>query len=288
VPGPMLSRPLGLAVGLPAQPRSEGRYRQRAAPGIRFVGVASPAVRFLRACLRHPLGLNCWEAVPPRNRKKPGWAFKAQEAEYSEPLGSSGEHAVWGLLRSANGLAVAPIVCHHVPTGRHQEPAHRRQPGWAPSQGAALFIAAIHLPQRTIPVPWRPRIRLHDLCQANDKDAKRSPVLDKSFRSRLHRWPWLGKSPPSEHGEHPGARLRRMEINKLLRPGPFDSTLQVQTHYHGPNKTPLPPSSFARNDGKIRALAEAIHQAIDGGKGYICSSPAGRLRCQRHLPAPAV
>jgi len=156
----------------------------------------------------------------------------------------------------------------------------RRQPGWHPPKAQALFIRPHQPSARTIRWPWPASdLTLHDRAKANR--TKTTTVACWIIPSIHAATEWLGGNPTEVRlGEHPW-RPDAVEKSTTSPPWPGFRLLHCKcrrnlTTAHNTSAT----VEVSRERNRAR-WPEAIHQAIDGGKGYI-SEPAWPLR----MPTP--
>ena len=71
-----------------------------------------------------------------------------------------------------------------------------------------------------------------------------------------------------------------MEINNFSAMAQFDFYMQVQQHYTAHNTS----ATVEFRENEIEPLAEAIHQAIDNGEGYISAALLARFDANATFP----
>jgi len=246
------------------------RYRQSRAwdpiVGVSFTGLFDFFV--------HAFGtpwLNWWEAGRPETEA--GLAFKAQEAEYLSRWKQVVNTAVWdycdrhGLRRPNRCTTVQPAGTKSLLTGA--------SPGWHPPK-AQRFIRRITF-RKNDPVALACLDYGYTIVPSQSDKDDNGRLLDNPFDPRCTEW--LVEIPTEVSWANiPGADA--VEINNFSALAQFDFYMQVQTHYTAHNTS----ATVEFRENEIEPLAEAIHQAIDGGKGYISAALLARFDANATFP----
>ena len=249
---------------------SEERYRlsreRDPIVGVSFTGLFDFFV--------HAFGLpwlQWWEAGRPDTEA--GRVFKAQEAEHLARWKDVVHRSVWaycdrhGLKRPNRCTTVQPAGTKSLLTGA--------SPGWHPPK-AQRFIRRITF-RKNDPVALACLDYGYTVVPSqSDKDA-RGQLLDDPFDSRCTEW--LVEIPTEvSWASIPGADA--VEINNFSALAQFDFYMQVQKHYTAHNTS----ATVEFRENEIEPLADAIHQAIDNGEGYISAALLARFDANATFP----
>jgi len=261
----------GLAVACLLNHRFEvERYRQSRAwdpiVGVSFTGLFDFFV--------HAFGtpwLQWWEAGRPETDE--GRAFKAKEAEYLSRWKASVNQAVWeycdrhGLRRPNRCTTVQPAGTKSLLTGA--------SPGWHPPK-AQRFIRRITF-RKNDPVALACMDYGYTIVPSQSDKDEQGRLLDDAFDPRCTEW--LVEIPTEVSWANiPGADA--VEINNFSAMAQFDFYMQVQQHYTAHNTS----ATVEFRENEIEPLAEAIHQAIDNGEGYISAALLARFDANATFP----
>ncbi len=261
----------GLAVACLLNHRFEvERYRQSRAwdpiVGVSFTGLFDFFV--------HAFGtpwLQWWEAGRPETDE--GRAFKAKEAEYLSRWKASVNQAVWeycdrhGLRRPNRCTTVQPAGTKSLLTGA--------SPGWHPPK-AQRFIRRITF-RKNDPVALACMDYGYTIVPSQSDKDEQGRLLDDAFDPRCTEW--LVEIPTEVSWANiPGADA--VEINNFSAMAQFDFYMQVQQHYTAHNTS----ATVEFRENEIEPLAEAIHQAIDNGDGYISAALLARFDANATFP----
>ncbi len=246
------------------------RYRQSRAwdpiVGVSFTGLFDFFV--------HAFGtpwLRWWEAGRPDSEE--GRAFKAREAEYLSRWKAIVNQAVWdycdrhGLRRPNRCTTVQPAGTKSLLTGA--------SPGWHPPK-AQRFIRRITF-RKNDPVALACMDFGYTIVPSqSDKDGQ-GRLLDDPFDPRCSEW--LVEIPTEVSWANlPGADA--VEINNFSALAQFDFYMQVQKHYTAHNTS----ATVEFREHEIEAVADAIHQAIATGEGYISAALLARFDANATFP----
>jgi ribonucleotide reductase class II len=246
------------------------RYRQSRAwdpiVGVSFTGLFDFFV--------HAFGtpwLRWWEAGRPDSDE--GRAFKAREAEYLSRWKAIVNQAVWdycdrhGLRRPNRCTTVQPAGTKSLLTGA--------SPGWHPPK-AQRFIRRITF-RKNDPVALACLDFGYTIVPSqSDKDGQ-GRLLDDPFDPRCSEW--LVEIPTEVSWANlPGADA--VEINTFSALAQFDFYMQVQKHYTAHNTS----ATVEFREHEIEAVADAIHQAIATGEGYISAALLARFDANATFP----
>ena len=114
-----------------------------------------------------------------------------------------------------------------------------------------------------------------DLSQSDKDELGR--LLDDPFDPRCTEW--LVEIPTEVSWANiPGADA--VEINNFSAMAQFDFYMQVQQHYTAHNTS----ATVEFREHEIEPLADAIHQAIDNGQGYISAALLARFDANATFP----
>ena len=185
--------------------------------------------------------------------------------------------AVWeycdrhGLRRPNRCTTVQPAGTKSLLTGA--------SPGWHPPK-AQRFIRRITF-RKNDPVALACMDYGYTIVPSQSDKDEQGRLLDDPFDPRCTEW--LVEIPTEVSWANiPGADA--VEINNFSALAQFDFYMQVQQHYTAHNTS----ATVEFRENEIEPLADAIQPGDRGRPGLHLSRPAGPLRCQRHLPAPAV
>ena len=261
----------GLAVACLLNHRFEvERYRQSRAwdpiVGVSFTGLFDFFV--------HAFGtpwLKWWEAGRPDTEE--GRSFKAKEAEYLSRWKEIVNKAVWeycdrqGLRRPNRCTTVQPAGTKSLLTGA--------SPGWHPPK-AQRFIRRITF-RKNDPVALACMDYGYTIVPSQSDKDELGRLLDDPFDPRCTEW--LVEIPTEVSWANiPGADA--VEINNFSAMAQFDFYMQVQQHYTAHNTS----ATVEFREHEIEPLADAIHQAIDNGQGYISAALLARFDANATFP----
>ena len=261
----------GLAVAALLNHRFEvERYRQSRAwdpiVGVSFTGLFDFFV--------HAFGtpwLQWWEAGRPASSE--GLVYKQKEAEFLSRWKEIVNQAVWDycdrhqLRRPNRCTTVQPAGTKSLLTGA--------SPGWHPPK-AQRFIRRITF-RKNDPVALACLDYGYTIVPSqSDKDGQ-GRLLDDPFDPRCTEW--LVEIPTQVSWANlPGAD--QVEINNFSAMAQFDFYMQVQQHYTAHNTS----ATIEFRENEIEPLAEAIHQAIQRGEGYISAALLARFDANATFP----
>jgi ribonucleotide reductase class II len=261
----------GLAVACLLNHRFEvERYRQSRAwdpiVGVSFTGLFDFFV--------HAFGtpwLQWWEAGRPETEA--GLAFKAKEAEFLSRWKEIVNQSVWdycdrhGLHRPNRCTTVQPAGTKSLLTGA--------SPGWHPPK-AQRFIRRITF-RKNDPVALACMDYGYTIVPSQSDKDEQGRLLDDAFDPRCTEW--LVEIPTEVSWANiPGAD--QVEINNFSALAQFDFYMQVQKHYTAHNTS----ATVEFREHEIEPLADAIHQAIDQGEGYISAALLARFDANATFP----
>ena len=261
----------GLAVACLLNHRFEvERYRQSRAwdpiVGVSFTGLFDFFV--------HAFGtpwLEWWAAGRPDTEA--GQAFKAKEAEYLSRWKDIVNRAVWDycdrhdLRRPNRCTTVQPAGTKSLLTGA--------SPGWHPPK-AQRFIRRITF-RKNDPVALACMDYGYTIVPSQSDKDEQGRLLDDPFDPRCTEW--LVEIPTEVSWANiPGADA--VEINNFSAMAQFDFYMQVQKHYTAHNTS----ATVEFREHEIEPLADAIHQAIDNGEGYISAALLARFDANATFP----
>jgi ribonucleotide reductase class II len=261
----------GLAVACLLNHRFEvERYRQSRAwdpiVGVSFTGLFDFFV--------HAFGtpwLQWWEAGRPETEA--GLAFKAQEAAFLSRWKEIVNQSVWdycdrhGLRRPNRCTTVQPAGTKSLLTGA--------SPGWHPPK-AQRFIRRITF-RKNDPVALACMDYGYTIVPSQSDKDEQGRLLDDAFDPRCTEW--LVEIPTEVSWANiPGAD--QVEINNFSALAQFDFYMQVQKHYTAHNTS----ATVEFREHEIEPLADAIHQAIDQGEGYISAALLARFDANATFP----
>ncbi len=261
----------GLAVAALLNHRFEvERYRQSRAwdpiVGVSFTGLFDFFV--------HAFGtpwLQWWEAGRPASSE--GLVYKQQEAEFLSRWKQIVNQAVWDycdrhqLRRPNRCTTVQPAGTKSLLTGA--------SPGWHPPK-AQRFIRRITF-RKNDPVALACLDYGYTIVPSQSDKDEQGRLLDDPFDPRCTEW--LVEIPTQVSWANlPGAD--QVEINNFSAMAQFDFYMQVQQHYTAHNTS----ATIEFRENEIEPLAEAIHQAIQKGEGYISAALLARFDANATFP----
>jgi len=261
----------GLAVAVLLNHRFEvERYRQSRAwdpiVGVSFTGLFDFFV--------HAFGtpwLQWWEAGRPASSE--GLVYKQQEAEFLSRWKEIVNQAVWDycdrhqLRRPNRCTTVQPAGTKSLLTGA--------SPGWHPPK-AQRFIRRITF-RKNDPVALACLDYGYTIVPSQSDKDEQGRLLDDPFDPRCTEW--LVEIPTQVSWANlPGAD--QVEINNFSAMAQFDFYMQVQQHYTAHNTS----ATIEFRENEIEPLAEAIHQAIQKGEGYISAALLARFDANATFP----
>ena len=246
------------------------RYRQSRAwdpiVGVSFTGLFDFFV--------HAFGtpwLNWWEAGRPDSDE--GREFKRQEAEYLSRWKTIVNETVWeycdrhGLRRPNRCTTVQPAGTKSLLTGA--------APGWHPPK-AQRFIRRITF-RKNDPVAMACMDYGYTVVPSQSDKDEQGRLLDDPFDPRCTEW--LVEIPTEVSWANlPGADA--VDINAFSAMAQFDFYMQVQTHYTAHNTS----ATIEFREHEIEPLADALHQAIEQGEGYISAALLARFDANATFP----
>ncbi|MCF8135308.1 MAG: ribonucleoside-triphosphate reductase, adenosylcobalamin-dependent [Synechococcus lacustris] len=261
----------GLAVAALLNHRFEvERYRQSRAwdpiVGVSFTGLFDFFV--------HAFGtpwLQWWEAGRPASSE--GLVYKQKEAEFLSRWKEIVNQAVWDycdrhqLRRPNRCTTVQPAGTKSLLTGA--------SPGWHPPK-AQRFIRRITF-RKNDPVALACLDYGYTIVPSQSDKDEQGRLLDDPFDPRCTEW--LVEIPTQVSWANlPGAD--QVEINNFSAMAQFDFYMQVQQHYTAHNTS----ATIEFRENEIEPLAEAIHQAIQRGEGYISAALLARFDANATFP----
>ena len=246
------------------------RYRQSRAwdpiVGVSFTGLFDFFV--------HAFGtpwLTWWEAGRPDTEE--GRAFKRQEAEYLSRWKAVVNETVWeycdrqGLRRPNRCTTVQPAGTKSLLTGA--------APGWHPPK-AQRFIRRITF-RKNDPVAMACMDYGYTVVPSQSDKDDQGRLLDDPFDPRCTEW--LVEIPTEVSWANlPGADA--VDINAFSAMAQFDFYMQVQSHYTAHNTS----ATIEFRENEIEPLAEALHQTIERGEGYISAALLARFDANATFP----
>jgi len=246
------------------------RYRQSRAwdpiVGVSFTGLFDFFV--------HAFGtpwLSWWEAGRPDTEE--GREFKRQEAAYLNRWKTTVNETVWeycdrhGLRRPNRCTTVQPAGTKSLLTGA--------APGWHPPK-AQRFIRRITF-RKNDPVAMACMDYGYTVVPSQSDKDEQGRLLDDPFDARCTEW--LVEIPTEVSWANlPGADS--VDINAFSAMAQFDFYMQVQTHYTAHNTS----ATIEFREHEIEPLAEALHQTIERGEGYISAALLARFDANATFP----
>jgi ribonucleotide reductase class II len=215
--------------------------------------------------------LKWWEAGRPDSDE--GRQFKQQEAAYLARWKQTVNEAVWeycdrhGIRRPNRCTTVQPAGTKSLLTGA--------SPGWHPPK-AQRFIRRITF-RKSDPVALACLDYGYTIVPSQSDKDDQGRLLDDPFDPRCGEW--LVEIPTEVSWANlPGADA--VEINNFSAMAQFDFYMQVQKHYTAHNTS----ATVEFRENEIEPLAEAIHQAIEQGEGYISAALLARFDANATFP----
>ncbi len=246
------------------------RYRQSRAwdpiVGVSFTGLFDFFV--------HAFGtdwLKWWEAGRPDTDE--GKQFKIKESEYLSSWRNIVNQTVWDycdrheLRRPSRCTTVQPAGTKSLLTGA--------APGWHPPK-AQRFIRRITF-RKEDPVALACMDYGYNVVPSQSDKDENGLLLDNPFDERCTEW--LVEIPTEVSWANlPGAD--KVEINNFSALAQFDFYMQVQSNYTDHNTS----ATIEFRENEIDLLADAIHKAIEEGKGYISAALLARFDANATFP----
>ena len=246
------------------------RYRQSRAwdpiVGVSFTGLFDFFV--------HAFGtpwLQWWAEGRPATEA--GASFKRQEAEYLSRWKSIVNEAVWNYC-DAHGLR-RPNRCTTVQPAGTKSLLTGAAPGWPPPK-AQRFIRRITF-RKNDPVALACMDYGYTIVPSQSDKDEQGRLLNDPFDPRCTEW--LVEIPTEVSWANlPGADA--VDINNFSALAQFDFYMQVQQHYTAHNTS----ATIEFREHEIEPLADAIHQAIEQGGGYISAALLARFDANATFP----
>jgi ribonucleotide reductase class II len=246
------------------------RYRQSRAwdpiVGVSFTGLFDFFV--------HAFGtpwLQWWEAGRPDTEQ--GLEFKRQEATFLSRWKQVVTDTVWdycdrhGLRRPNRCTTVQPAGTKSLLTGA--------APGWHPPK-AQRFIRRITF-RKNDPVAMACMDYGYTVVPSQSDKDEQGRLLDDPFDPRCTEW--LVEIPTEVSWANlPGADA--VDINGFSAMAQFDFYMQVQRHYTAHNTS----ATIEFREHEIEPLADALHQAMEQGEGYISAALLARFDANATFP----
>ena len=215
--------------------------------------------------------LRWWEAGRPETEE--GRRFKEQEASYLSRWKAIVNETVWdycdrhGLRRPNRCTTVQPAGTKSLLTGA--------APGWHPPK-AQRFIRRITF-RKNDPVAMACMDYGYTVVPSqSDKDSE-GRLLDDPFDPRCTEW--LVEIPTEVSWANlPGADV--VDINGFSAMAQFDFYMQVQRYYTAHNTS----ATIEFREHEIDPLADALHQAMENGEGYISAALLARFDANATFP----
>ena len=215
--------------------------------------------------------LRWWEAGRPESEE--GRRFKEQEASYLSRWKAIVNETVWdycdrhGLRRPNRCTTVQPAGTKSLLTGA--------APGWHPPK-AQRFIRRITF-RKNDPVAMACMDYGYTVVPSqSDKDSE-GRLLDDPFDPRCTEW--LVEIPTEVSWANlPGADV--VDINGFSAMAQFDFYMQVQRYYTAHNTS----ATIEFREHEIEPLADALHQAMENGEGYISAALLARFDANATFP----
>ncbi|WP_413743976.1 ribonucleoside-triphosphate reductase, adenosylcobalamin-dependent [Synechococcus sp. MIT S9451] len=215
--------------------------------------------------------LNWWEAGRPDTEE--GQEFKRQEAAFLSRWKTIVNETVWdycdrqGLRRPNRCTTVQPAGTKSLLTGA--------APGWHPPK-AQRFIRRITF-RKNDPVAMACMDYGYTVVPSQSDKDDQGRLLDDPFDSRCTEW--LVEIPTEVSWANlPGADA--VDINAFSAMAQFDFYMQVQSHYTAHNTS----ATIEFREHEIEPLAEALHQTIERGEGYISAALLARFDANATFP----
>ena len=215
--------------------------------------------------------LQWWEAGRPDSEE--GRAFRAAEARYLSRWREIVHQAVGeycdrhGLRRPNRCTTVQPAGTKSLLTGA--------SPGWHPPK-AQRFLRRITF-RKNDPVALACLDYGYAIVPSQSDKDENGRLLDDPFDPRCSEW--LVEIPTEVSWANlPGAD--QVEIHTFSALAQFDFYMQVQRHYTTHNTS----ATIEFREHEIEPLADAIHQAIENGEGYISAALLARFDANATFP----
>ena len=215
--------------------------------------------------------LRWWEAGRPDTEE--GRQYKQQEAAYLSRWKQIVNETVWdycdrhGLRRPNRCTTVQPAGTKSLLTGA--------APGWHPPK-AQRFIRRITF-RKNDPVAMACMDYGYTVVPSQSDKDDEGRLLNDPFDPRCTEW--LVEIPTEVSWANlPGADA--VDINGFSAMAQFDFYMQVQRHYTAHNTS----ATIEFREHEIEPLAEALHQAMDNGEGYISAALLARFDANATFP----
>lgn len=202
-----------------------------------------------------------------------GEAYRNAEAAYLSRWRNVVEGTVWaycdrhGLKRPNRCTTVQPAGTKSLLTGA--------SPGWHPPK-AQRFIRRITF-RRDDPVALACMDFGYSVVPSQSDKDDQGRLLDDPFDPRCTEW--LVEIPTAvSWADLPGAD--QVDISQLSALAQFDLYMQVQRHYTTHNTS----ATIEYREEEIEPLADAIHQSIEHGTGYISAALLARFDASETFP----
>ena len=215
--------------------------------------------------------LSWWEAGRPDTEE--GLRFKEQEAAYLSRWKEIVNQTVWdycdrhSLRRPNRCTTVQPAGTKSLLTGA--------APGWHPPK-AQRFIRRITF-RKNDPVAMACMDYGYTIVPSQSDKDEEGRLLNDPFDPRCTEW--LVEIPTEVSWANlPGADA--VDINNFSALAQFDFYMQVQKHYTAHNTS----ATIEFREHEIEPLADAIHQAIEQGDGYISAALLARFDANATFP----
>ena len=215
--------------------------------------------------------LRWWEAGRPDTEE--GRQYKQQEAAYLSRWKQTVNETVWdycdrhGLRRPNRCTTVQPAGTKSLLTGA--------APGWHPPK-AQRFIRRITF-RKNDPVAMACMDYGYTVVPSQSDKDDEGRLLNDPFDPRCTEW--LVEIPTEVSWANlPGADA--VDINGFSAMAQFDFYMQVQRHYTAHNTS----ATIEFREHEIEPLAEALHQAMDNGEGYISAALLARFDANATFP----
>ena len=215
--------------------------------------------------------LRWWEAGRPDTEA--GRQFKQQEADYLRRWKLVVDETVWdycdrhGLRRPNRCTTVQPAGTKSLLTGA--------APGWHPPK-AQRFIRRITF-RKNDPVAMACMDYGYTVVPSQSDKDEMGRLLDDPFDARCTEW--LVEIPTEVSWANiEGADA--VDINGFSAMAQFDFYMQVQQHYTAHNTS----ATIEFREHEIEPLADALHQAMENGEGYISAALLARFDANATFP----
>ena len=215
--------------------------------------------------------LRWWEAGRPDTEE--GRQYKQQEAAYLSRWKQIVNETVWdycdrhGLRRPNRCTTVQPAGTKSLLTGA--------APGWHPPK-AQRFIRRITF-RKNDPVAMACMDYGYTVVPSQSDKDDEGRLLNDPFDPRCTEW--LVEIPTEVSWANlPGADA--VDINGFSAMAQFDFYMQVQRHYTAHNTS----ATIEFREHEIEPLADALHQAMENGEGYISAALLARFDANATFP----